>query len=122
MRSAHRRRPRRPNLTSKELDAIPLWVELGARPLDIAEALGTSVNSLYNLCARHNISLRPSRETLVGALSDRQWAVLRDEAARRGLPVWDIVAKVVIGVVDHGLFAAVLGDYDRDLPPDEEGS
>jgi len=112
MKSERRRRARRPNITREALDAIPMWVELGAKPADIAEALGTNVNSLYNLCTRHNISLRPSGGVIVRALSPQQWSVLQGEATRRGVPVWKLVTQIVAGVTDHGLFAAVLGDYD----------
>lgn len=109
------RRARRPNLTRETLEAIPLWVELGARPPDVAGALGMTVESLSVICSRHNISLRPSRAALVTALTPEQWRALQREAVRRGVPVWQLIARTLAAVVDHGLFSAVLGDYDLSL-------
>lgn len=115
MRSSSKRRVRRSNLCREELDAIPLWVELGARPQDVADALGVGVNSLYNLCARNKISLRPSGGYLAAALSQKQWEALRVEAVRRGMSVPKLVVLLIGGVSEHGLFAAVLKDYDGAL-------
>lgn len=115
MRSSNRRRARRPNLSREELDAIPLWVEMGARGQDIADALGIGRNSLYNLCARNNISLRPSGGYLATALSPKQWEALRVEAVKRGLSVPKLVVLLVGRVSELGLFTTVLRDCNGGL-------
>lgn len=110
MTGQKKRRPRRSALSRDELGVIPLWLELGARAPEIAEALGTTQNSLAVICSRHGISLRAAGTS--GAVEPRHWAALQREAARRGIPAWRLVAQILRAVADYELFAAVLGDYD----------
>lgn len=100
----------RPRLrfTREVLGMIPVWVELGARATDIAEALGTTENSLRVTCSQYNISLHPTHTKLRGALSSPQWGVIQGEAVRRGISVWELVTLVVSSVADNNLFSAVL--------------
>lgn len=101
---------RRRVFTREVLDAIPLWVELGATGADIAAALGTTEGSLYVACSAYKISLRPSSSKLSKALTPAQWSAVQREAARRGVPVWELVAAIVAAVADDNLFAAVLDE------------
>ena len=94
--------------TREVLDIIPLWVEMGATRAEIAAAVGTTVGYLDVVCSRYGISLRPTPHALRRALTDAQWSALTDEATRRGVPVWRLVADVVGAVVDAGKFSEVL--------------
>lgn len=105
-----RRGGRPPKFTREILGVIPVWVELGATAPDIADALGTTENSLRATCSKYNISLRPAHAVFRGALSSAQWVVIQQEAARRGMSVWELTAAVVSAVANDNLFSAVLGD------------
>ena len=104
---------RRGRFTREVLAAIPVWLELGARPSEIAAALGTSENSLRVVCSVNGLSLRPSVRVLE-SLTPRHLAALSSEATRRGVPIWRLIQNILIGVADYNLFSAVLGDYDDD--------
>lgn len=95
--------------TRPVLDMIPVWIELGATPQDIAAALGTTENSLQVMCSKYGISLRRVTDTkLRTALTSVQWGVFQVEAARRGTSVWELISRIVATVADDDLFAAVL--------------
>lgn len=98
--------------TPEVLAAIPAWSELATRQ-EIAEVLGTTVGSLEVTCHHHGISLTAARFLRHGVTIE-QWAKLRAEAELRGMTALQLITSVVGGVVDNGLFAAVLGDYDDD--------
>jgi hypothetical protein len=92
------------------LAIIPVWLSLGATREDIAEILGTTVNSLKVSCSKAGISMRAY--DIRRYLHSKQWAKLQVEARRRELPTSQLVAAIVEGVVKYNLFSAVLGDYD----------
>ena len=94
--------------TREVLESIPVWLEMGATPTEIAAALGTTVNCLRVRCSAHNISLRSTGAALRGALTIEQWKAIQYEATRRGVSVWQLVAEVVSTVADNNLFAMIL--------------
>ena len=98
--------------TREVFAAIPLWIELGASPGDVAAALGTTENSLRVMCSRHKVSLRPAGGFLRSVLAAEHWSVMRREAARRGLTVPQLVGDVMLAVIEDKLFVAVLGDCE----------
>ena len=103
--------------TREVLTAISLWVELGATPADIASALKTTEASLRQTCSQYSISLRPSSSAL-STLTQEQWKIIHHESTRRGIPSWSLIGKLLCGVIDNNLFAAVLDDYDdAEVPP-----
>lgn len=103
-------RMRRPNLTREALETIPRWVELGARPVDIAAALGTSVGSLTAICCQRRISLRPTGQEVYAMLDSQQWNTLHAEAVRRGISIGQLVARLVACLIDRGLMRTLLED------------
>lgn len=96
--------------TPEVIAAIPVWLSLGATRKEIAECLNTTESSLKATCSRAGLSLRGAE--VHHYLKAHQWAKLRQEAAKRGVPTNQLVAAIVLSVVQHNLFAAVLGDYD----------
>lgn len=96
--------------TREILHAIPIWVEMGARPQEIAAAIGTSVGALYNKCSRHKISLATKRPVVGGTLAPRVWAALRRAADLREQTIPGLIADIVAGVVERGLLAEALED------------
>jgi hypothetical protein len=105
-----KRRTRAPNLTREALNAIPQWVEMGAQPSDICEALGmASVNSLRTTCSRHGISLHPIGPAVLRALAPAQARGLKAEARRRDLSAGMLMLLLIGAVADKNLFATVLG-------------
>lgn len=109
-RPYHRRGPL--IFTREVFDAIPGWVEMGARPEDIAAAIGTTVGSLKVKCSHAGISLASIRPAVGGGLHPRVWAALRREADQRGMTTQRLMTEIVASVATHNLFAGVLGDYD----------
>lgn len=117
MSEAHRPLRRQPKFTPQVLAAVPVWRALGASTVEIAAVLGTTEAGLRMACSRRGISLSrneddPLSSSLRRRFTDRQWGVLSEEAQRRGTTPSHLVTLIVSAVVDEGLFAAVLGDYD----------
>lgn len=103
------RSSRRPRIFSSEvLAAIPMWVEMGARPVDIAEALGTTVGSLAARCSQLRISLAAVRPAVSGGLNPFVCAALQRAADQRGRSVPQIITDIVTRVAEDNLFAEVL--------------
>ena len=98
--------------TSEVFDSIPVWVEMGARPEEIAAAIGSTVGTLKVRCSQARISLASVRPSIRGGLLPRHWAAVQREADHRKMTVPRLMAEVIMGVAEHDLFAAVLGDYD----------
>lgn len=104
----------RPQLifTREVFEAIPVWVEMGARPEEIAAAIGATVGTLKVRCSQANISLAAIRPSIRGGLLPRHWAAVQREADYRRMTVPKLMAEVIMGVAENNLFAAVLGDWD----------
>lgn len=105
---ATKREGRTPLFTRDVLQAIPLWLEMGASVPEIVEALGTTEGSLRVTCSKYGISLRAPASLLRRALSPEQMRVLQHEAARRGVPVWQLMADVVAAVANSRRFSEIL--------------
>lgn len=107
-----RKRGRRPGYatvyTSEVLAAIPMWIEMGARPEDIADILGTTVGGLRARCSQVGISLAAVRPVISGGLPPPVWAALQRAADRRGYTVPRLVAEIIMGVAQRNLFSEVL--------------
>lgn len=87
-----------------------MWVEMGARPEDIAAALGTTVGYLRVRCSLARISLASQRPVVGGRLHPRVWVALQRAADRRGQTVPKLIADILAGVAERDLFALVLED------------
>lgn len=114
-RKKKRRRIAKCVFTREVFDAIPAWVEMGARPEDIAAALGVTVGTLQVRCSQVRISLRPA---VGGAhrLPQSVWGALQRAADRRNWTVPRLVSEVLVGVAERNLFAEVLEDRNVKLP------
>lgn len=111
-RRRSKRRGRRSLIFTREvLDAIPVWIEMGARPDDIAAAVGATVGSLQVRCSQAGISLAPPA-IRSDVIKPHHWTGLQRAAMRRGTSVPRLMAEIIVGVVEYDLFAAVLGDND----------
>lgn len=97
--------------TREVLETIPIWVELGARPAEIAAALGTTTNSLYVKCSGLGISLTATGPALGRYMQVVEWATVQREADRRGVSVPQLMAQVIVTVAERNLFSSVLGDF-----------
>lgn len=100
--------------TDEVLETIPLWIANGADRAEIAEALGTTAASLSDACNKRGISLRPLDFGIRRGLGRARWLILRKEAERRKTSVSQLLINLATAVVEEGLFAAVLGDYDEE--------
>lgn len=107
------RKGRPPLFTREVLEAIPVWLEMGATVPEIAAALDTTERSLRTTCSAYNISLRTTSTTLRGRLTHQQWHAIQHEATRRGVVVWQLVADIVGRVAEDNLFAMVLSKRDQ---------
>lgn len=110
------KRPRRRRLlvfTREVFEVIPVWVEMGARPEEIAAALGVTVGTLQVKCSQAHISLAAVRPSIRGGLHSSHWAAIQREADRRGVSVPRLMSEIVMSVAENDLFAAVLEDYDE---------
>lgn len=106
-----KKRHRTPFIFTQEiLNSIPVWVEMGARPSEIAAAIGSTVGTLQVVCSKAGISL--SAAAAMKKHFKRDWPVLQREAVRRGISVPRLTTEIITAVVESDLFAAVLGDYD----------
>lgn len=120
-RTSRSSRPRI-RFTEEILEAIPVWVSLGASPTEIAAALGTTAPSLHMTCSRRGISLARgayfggfvSSKELDRKMAPEQVERLRKEAVRRQTPIMQLVVDIIVGVAQYELFNAVLGDYDEE--------
>jgi hypothetical protein len=103
----------RTRFTREVLEAIPVWLEMGAGVADIAAALNTTEGSLRVTCCRYKISLRTTGAALRSELPVEHWRAVQREAARRGVPTWQLVADVLSRVAEGGMFSEILGDSRR---------
>lgn len=102
--------------TPEVLDKIPHWVDAGATPDLIAEALGSTVASLTVTCSKHGISLKgPGR--LDGALRRELpaeiWDIINIEAVEYDTTVVELVVRLLEVISRDDLFKAVLDDNNR---------
>lgn len=108
--------------TPEVIRSIPIWIEQGLSPEDIAERIGTTVGSLKTSCSRHRIALR-SKQRKVDAIfsgkaelvfrfpiSRRALQTLRHQAARRGLAADALAGILIETIANDDLYAAVLDD------------
>jgi hypothetical protein len=107
----------RPRLfTADVLAAIPRWIAMGTDPVVIAEALGTTIDSLRVTCSQRGISLQVPGN-LEGALrrelGEGVYERLEAEAAGRGYAVQDLVVALVEAAIEYDLVGGVLGDNDE---------
>lgn len=104
--------------TPEILKAIPEWLASGATTADIADVLGTSINSLQVVCSRVGISLRRSggecdpnvHSHLRRALSQKAWEGLCAEAKRREMPVVHMAFTMLEYAAIDNLYSAIIDD------------
>lgn len=102
--------------TDDVLRAIPEWVALGADKREIAAVIGTTVGSLEVTCSREGISLSGgaiSPKTLREGLSDAHRRVLLAAAEQRGVPVVQLILRIIETVASDNLVDSVLDDLDE---------
>lgn len=113
-RSGVRKKPLKrggPRIFTREvLAAIPMWVEMGARPKDIAAALGTTVPSLAARCSQLRISLAAVRPAISGGFPPEVWSALQRAADQRSKSVPRLISDIVASVAERNLFSEVLDD------------
>lgn len=123
MTSKRKRRAPRFTLTKEVFAAIPGWVERGARPEDIAAALGVTVGTLQVRCSQARISLSPAVRPI---LDPSVWQALQRAADRRDWTVPRLVSEILAGVAERNLFVEVLEDQQPPQPnplaPPDHGS
>jgi hypothetical protein len=84
---------------------------------EIAEALGTTTQSIHTVCSRYRIQIGDDNALLV-TLPPKIMARIRDEARRRGMARHDLLRRLAIAIATDDLFRAVLPGPGR--PPNEE--
>ncbi|SRR6266567_2536855 len=112
--------PSRPRtvFTDDALEMIKRMVEMRRPVKEIAEAVGTSVESLKASCSRLGVSLRhPALQpTMEGKrplklfFEDTELNKLNHAAQRRGTSTTNLIHALVVTILNDGLINAVLDD------------
>lgn len=104
--------PVRARFTADVLNNIRVWVDQGMSVDEIAERVGTSVNSLRTTCSRHKISLSKNVSILTVNMPKDLKETFVKRAKSSGQTTHELVKNLLEVIARDNLFDAVLDEDD----------